>query len=210
MLRTAAVFVAAFFLGGPGAAIASSPRATVQHWEIERDTLFIARMKPLEIIAHAISQAEPSSGTSPAEGPAGASPTTTGTQAPTEEQRTPPDAGMRVGGASNSGESMPVQGVGTGGLLVNETFTVTGSQFYRAFYEAWSVPEAAATYNFTITVAEAPAPRLGTQLTVVLEGTTLFQSRLRPNTEGIKQMARQAAQRASLYLRRYYEPRTVY
>jgi hypothetical protein len=111
--------------------------------------------------------------------------------------------------AAAAAETVP-NGVSIGGLTVDETFSVIGARFARAFTNKWSEPETLEDAGYTITLGENPAPRRGTQVFVEVEGTMLFQSYLLPNRWQIRQAAQQAMQRATLYLKKYYEPREVY
>jgi len=95
-----------------------------------------------------------------------------------------------------------------GGFVMNETFSVVGSDFYAAFYSTWSEPESAEMY--TVSVREEPAPRFGARLTVEIGDTVIFRTFLRPNNQKIQRAARQAVRRAQIYLKKHYEPREVY
>jgi len=87
---------------------------------------------------------------------------------------------------------------------------VIGARFARAFTDKWSEPEELEDFAYTITLGENPAPRRGTQVFVEVEGTMHIQTYLLPNRQQIRQAAQQAVQRATLYLKKYYEPREVY
>lgn len=101
-------------------------------------------------------------------------------------------------------------GVAIGGLISNETFSVVGARFARAFNDKWTEPEDAEDMRYTMTLGENPAPRRGAQVLVEVEGTTLFEGYLRPNRRQIQQAAQRAVRRATLYLQKYYEAREVY
>lgn len=111
--------------------------------------------------------------------------------------------------AADSGDATS-DGVGIGGFVSNETFSVIGSRFAQAFNDKWSEPKGVRDLGYTITLGENPAPRLGAQVFVKVEGTMLSQAYLRPNRRQIQQAAQQAVQRATLYLQKYYQPREVY
>jgi hypothetical protein len=121
----------------------------------------------------------------------------------------PSTAGRTRTAAADSGDVAP-DGVMIGGLIVNETFSVIGARFARAFNDTWAEPEGVQDLGYTLTLGENPAPRRGAQVFVEVEGTTLFQGYLRPNRRQIQQAARRAVRRATLYLQKYYEPREVY
>jgi len=111
--------------------------------------------------------------------------------------------------ASNTRETTP-NGVSIGGLTVNETFSVIGARFARAFTDRWTEPEDVQDLGYTITLGENPAPRRGAEVFVEVEGTTLFQTYLLPNRRQIQQATQKAVRRVTLYLQKYYEPREVY
>ena len=100
------------------------------------------------------------------------------------------------------------EGLGIGGFVLNETFSVVGSNFYDAFYDAWTEPDDASLY--TVYVREEPTPQFGARVVVEVGDTKIFQTFLRPNARRTKKAGRQAAQRAQFYVREYYEPREVY
>ena len=77
------------------------------------------------------------------------------------------------------------------GLVVDETATKIGRDFYDVFYSAWS-PPAGAT-NFTIRIQEQPAPGMGTRVVLMLNDEVLFQLQLQPRYEVVQDLARQAA-----------------
>jgi hypothetical protein len=99
-------------------------------------------------------------------------------------------------------------GVGIGGFVLNETFSVVGRNFYDAFYGAWTEPDDASLY--TVYVREEPTPQFGARVIVEVGDTKIFQTFLRPNARRTKKAGQQAAQRAQFYVREYYEPREVY
>jgi Curli assembly protein CsgE. len=85
---------------------------------------------------------------------------------------------------------------------------VVGSNFYSAFYDAWTEPDDASLY--TVYVREEPTPQFGARVIVEVGDTPIFQTFLRPNARRTEKAGQQAAQRARLYVRKYHEPREVY
>jgi len=100
------------------------------------------------------------------------------------------------------------EGVSIGGLVINETRTTIGRDFYSVFYSGWQAPNGAK--NVTIRVREQPTPNLGTRLLVEVEGTTVFRATLRPDMQLIRRAARAALGRTHRYLKKRYEPRDTY
>lgn len=99
-------------------------------------------------------------------------------------------------------------GVSIGGLVINDTRTTLGRDFYDAFYSQWSTPDGAD--NVIVRVQEQPRPNLGTRILVEVEDERVFQATLQPRFSQIKKAARVARARALRYLKRQYEPRTRY
>lgn len=73
------------------------------------------------------------------------------------------------------------------GLVVDETRTTIGRDFYDVFYDAWVAPEN--SINYTIVVEEQPVPGRGTRLIVRLNDEVAFDTRLQPGYERIQQAA---------------------
>jgi hypothetical protein len=114
-----------------------------------------------------------------------------------------------AGGTASENEGGPdADRVTIGGFVMNETFSVVGSDFYAAFYGAWSEPEGAEMY--TVAVREEPAPRFGARLRVDIGDTVIFRTFLRPNNRKIRRAAQRAVRRAQVYLKKHHEPRSVY
>lgn len=98
--------------------------------------------------------------------------------------------------------------LGIGGFVLNETFSVVGSNFYDAFYSAWTKPEGASLYR--VYVREEPTPQFGARVVVEVGDTVIFRAFLRPNARQTQKAAQRAARRTLLYIREYHEPRDVY
>ena len=94
------------------------------------------------------------------------------------------------------------------GLVMDETRTKIGRDFYSIFYSRWQAPSDAR--NFTITVQEQPMPSLGTRITVQLNNQTVFQTRLQPRYEYIEQAAKQAVYATWRRLQRGQPTRQIY
>lgn len=76
---------------------------------------------------------------------------------------------------------------GINGLVVDETRTTIGRDFYDIFYDAWVAPDN--SINYTIVVEEQPVPGRGTRLIVRLNDEVAFDTRLQPGYERIQQAA---------------------
>jgi len=87
------------------------------------------------------------------------------------------------------------------GLIVDETQTKIGRDFYDYFYEIWRAPAQAG--DFMITIMEQPMPRLGTRITVSVNDFEVFQSFVQPRGEVVEEAALSAAQRSYSFLQNY-------
>jgi hypothetical protein len=92
--------------------------------------------------------------------------------------------------AQRSAPSNPPGTITIDGLVMDETQTKIGRDFYDVFYSHWEAPPDA--HNFTITVKEQPMPSLGTRVVVELNSQTVFQTRLQPRYAYIEQAAKRA------------------
>jgi hypothetical protein len=78
------------------------------------------------------------------------------------------------------------------GLVIDETVTKIGRDFFDVFRGAWEPPDG--VVNYTIRIQEQPVPTLGTRVVLLLDDEPLFQLQLEPRYEVIEDLARQAAQ----------------
>jgi len=112
------------------------------------------------------------------------------------------------GSADRDGTRQAQEGLSIGGLVINDTRTTIGSDFYDVFYSRWETPKGAG--NVTVRVLEQPRPNLGTRIVVEVEDQSVFRANLRPRLNQIRQAARGALARVHRYIRERYEPRSRY
>lgn len=79
---------------------------------------------------------------------------------------------------------------GISGMVIDETRSKIGRDFYDVFYQNWTAPEEVS--GFTITITEQPAPGLGTIISVKTNDTETFKYRLQPRYDFIQQAAQYA------------------
>jgi curli production assembly/transport component CsgE len=89
------------------------------------------------------------------------------------------------------------------GLLIDETKTKSGRDFFDIFYMNWQAPQNAR--NYSIFVRENPYRLMTTQIEVKLNETTVFRSFLQPRADIIEQQAEYAVSQTLLYLANYEE-----
>ncbi len=85
-----------------------------------------------------------------------------------------------------------------GVLVVDETVSKLGGDFYRLFYEHWTPPNVQGHY--TVAVREQPLPNRGTRVEVRVDDRVAARFHLQPRLEHIEQAARYAAARVARFL----------
>ena len=98
-------------------------------------------------------------------------------------------------------QSSENEDVGISGLVVDETFSKVGHDFYDLFYSNWEPPKNVKDYSITIT--EKPLPQLGTQITIIVNDSPVYQRFVQPRSEIIKEMAHQGLVISYSYLENY-------
>jgi len=89
------------------------------------------------------------------------------------------------------------------GLLVNNTKTKNGSDFYEFFYRDWVAPVNA--HNYSIFITEKPYRLTTTQIEIHINETLVFQSFLQPRSDIVEALAKQAVAQTTMYLINYDE-----
>jgi len=89
------------------------------------------------------------------------------------------------------------------GLLVDDTKTKTGKDFYDLFYSSWEAPKGAK--NYTITVSEKPFRLSSTLIVVSINDNTVYQSILQPRQDIVEGLSADAILTAQSYLANYEE-----
>ena len=90
------------------------------------------------------------------------------------------------------------EGLEIDGLLVDETRTKMGRDFYELFYASWTAPEGA--IGFTLVVREQPMPQMGTRVLVEINDQVVYHAQLQPRYEMIEEHAEEAINYATYYL----------
>ncbi|PRY86959.1 CsgE family curli-type amyloid fiber assembly protein [Mongoliibacter ruber] len=89
------------------------------------------------------------------------------------------------------------------GLLVEDTKTKIGKDFFDYFYRDWEAPEGAS--NYTIFIVEKPFRLNITLIEISINETMVFQSILQPRAEFIEMLAEESINTTAMYLARYEE-----
>ncbi len=87
------------------------------------------------------------------------------------------------------------------GLLVNNTKTKNGNDFYEFFFRDWVAPVNA--HNYTIYISEKPYRVTTTMIEIKINETIVFQSFLQPRIDIIELIAQQSIARTRVYLENY-------
>lgn len=105
-------------------------------------------------------------------------------------------------------EERPVFYEDVDGMVLDETRSKTGRDFYNAFYAAWSNPEGAT--NYIIRISEKPGPGMGHIVFIEIDYDEVFELRLRPGDHRMKQAGDVAVARARDYLKERPENTSIY
>lgn len=76
------------------------------------------------------------------------------------------------------------------GMVLDETRSKMGTDFYNVFYRYWEPPSEAK--NFMITISEQPTPTRGTMISISIDNEMVFQNRLQPRYAYTEKVAKQA------------------
>ncbi|MFA5329514.1 MAG: CsgE family curli-type amyloid fiber assembly protein [Prolixibacteraceae bacterium] len=89
------------------------------------------------------------------------------------------------------------------GLLVDDTKTKIGKDFYDLFYSSWVAPLEAK--NYIITISEKPFRLTSTLIVVSINDTPVYQSILQPRQDIIEGLSINAIETTQSYLANYEE-----
>ncbi len=84
------------------------------------------------------------------------------------------------------------------GMVLDETRSKMGRDFYDLFYQNWRSPTDAS--NLTINITEQPALGRGAIITVVIDDTPVYSARLQPRYEYIEAVTQQAIAQCQNYI----------
>lgn len=94
---------------------------------------------------------------------------------------------------------LPVMYTNVNGIVLDETRSKTGRDFYNAFYDTWS--KSKGVENSVVRVAEKPGPGMVSIVYVEVNYEEIFEFRLRPGDQRTKQAGTIAAARTLGYLK---------
>lgn len=91
-----------------------------------------------------------------------------------------------------------MDGLEIDGLIINETKTKIGQDFYEFFYNAWEPPPNVS--GFSLIISERPAGSMGSWVWVSVDETIVYQNRLSPRPDEIEIAANGAVGIVSAFL----------
>ncbi|MCC5925874.1 MAG: LysM peptidoglycan-binding domain-containing protein [Bacteroidetes bacterium] len=94
------------------------------------------------------------------------------------------------------------------GMLLDETITKIGRDFYDVFYANWQAPSNAS--NFSITISEQPSPNLGTVVSIQVNERLVYRNRLQPRFEEIEQAGIEAVRHTYFVLSNNLGQQVIY
>jgi curli production assembly/transport component CsgE len=99
-----------------------------------------------------------------------------------------------IGGVSNAAASPPSSPLleSYGGIVVNQTVTVAGQEFFQCFVAAWRDRDSSERY--AISVTERPSARWGSQIWIEFAQRRIFQAPLPTARAGIRALSEQATE----------------
>ncbi|MBK0404736.1 hypothetical protein I5M27_17210 [Adhaeribacter sp. BT258] len=87
------------------------------------------------------------------------------------------------------------------GLLIDETITKTGHDFYDIFYSSWDAPEQVT--NYTVRILERPLRGRGFQIIVSVNDVEIIEENLQPRYDMLEEAALRAVETTHGYLLNY-------
>ncbi len=87
------------------------------------------------------------------------------------------------------------------GLVIDETVTKIGRDFYELFYARWEAPSS--SMGYTLYIKEQPQPGRGTRITVRLNDTELMTRALQAREELLLATATYAMRLARYHIQHY-------
>lgn len=101
------------------------------------------------------------------------------------------DANGLQAGSPRADLHRPIQQDAYDGVVVNQTITLVGHDFYQAFVAAWR--DKPLSERYAVTVGERPSVKLGSQVWVEFNRRRVYQSFLPPARARVRGVGEQAA-----------------
>lgn len=91
--------------------------------------------------------------------------------------------------------------IGLNNLVMDNTLSKAGHDFYEFFYENWDPPRT--NRHFTVYINEKPAPGMGNLIQVRINYDKIFRTKLTPRHRALEKVARQAVNKSLSYIKHY-------
>lgn len=93
------------------------------------------------------------------------------------------------------------EGPALNNLVMDNTLSKIGHDFYETFYENWDPPQT--DRHFTIYINERPSPGIGNMVMIKINYEKIFRGKLVPRQSKLKKIARRAVKRSENYIANY-------
>jgi curli production assembly/transport component CsgE len=87
------------------------------------------------------------------------------------------------------------------GLIIDETISKIGRDFYTYFYDNWNI--SGNIKDYTLYITEKPMPGMGNMIIVKINYDEIFRNRISPRQEVIESLANYAIAQSKQYLMNY-------
>jgi hypothetical protein len=89
------------------------------------------------------------------------------------------------------------------GLIIEQTMTKIGYEFYEYFFLFWEAPQVTGIQNYNISINERASALWGSWVWIDVNGTTIWNSILRPRSAEVEEAAQEAVAATKEYLVNY-------
>lgn len=110
-----------------------------------------------------------------------------------------PDTSDSLTNKNPSSKAVNSDNIEIDGLIIDETHTKIGCDFFEYFYNVWEVPEGIKDY--TIYISEKAGARMSTQIRILVNEIIVYQNFLQPRAEAIENAANQGVECTLQFLR---------
>lgn len=88
-------------------------------------------------------------------------------------------------------------------MVMDETMTKVGRDFYDMFYSAWVPPKG--IKNYTITIKEMVLPGMANEISIFVNESIVFKQRVQPRYDLLEQMSQYGIYETTRFLSRYQQ-----
>ena len=110
---------------------------------------------------------------------------------------------LLLGATVAMAQSQSVAELEINGLVIDETITKLGRDFYELFYARWNTPET--SFQYTVYIREQVQPGQGTRISVLLNDNDIMSQVLQPREEMLRALASRAIQLTRYQISNYQQ-----